>query len=76
MDCVIIRLSLQNLFDRQDNPEVDAEVLEMRFAEIDFFVAIVPTLPALFQMELKQIAEAGALSCERLPYRWTADRYC
>jgi len=48
----------------------------MRFAEIDFFVAIVPTLPALFQMELKQIAEAGALSCERLPYRWIADRYC
>jgi hypothetical protein len=28
----LIRLRLQNLFDRQGNPEVDAEVLEMIFA--------------------------------------------
>lgn len=32
----------------------------MRFAAIDFFVAIVPTLQALFQMELKQRKDAGA----------------
>jgi len=34
--------------DRRGIPEVNAEGLEMRFAAIDFFVAIVPTLPALF----------------------------
>ena len=53
-------LRLQNLMDRRGIPEVDAEGLEMLFAAIDFFAAIVPTLQALFQMEMKQKKEAGA----------------